>query len=64
MQWRLAAYLPGEVGLDVLLVQLQHLVVADHPGVGEVPDAGQAAPGHLNGQGQELVQDGHTASAD
>lgn len=55
------AYLPGEVRLNVLLVELEHLVVADDAGVGEVPDASQATLGHLDGEGEELVQDSHAA---
>ena len=33
--------------------------MADNSGVGEVPDSGQVTLGHLDGDGQELVQDGH-----
>lgn len=51
--------LPGEAGVDVLLVHLQDLIVADHPGVCKVPDSGEIPLCHLHGNGKELVQDGH-----
>lgn len=51
--------LPCEVGVNVVAVHLQDLVVADHSRVCEVPNPGEISLGHLNGNGEEFVQDRH-----
>mmetsp|Transcript_15714 Transcript_15714/g.37324 ORF Transcript_15714/g.37324 Transcript_15714/m.37324 type:complete len:211 (+) Transcript_15714:108-740(+) len=51
--------LPGKLRVDVLLVQLQDLVVADGAGVGVVHDSGQLPAGHLDGHWEQLREDGH-----
>mmetsp|Transcript_29652 Transcript_29652/g.51563 ORF Transcript_29652/g.51563 Transcript_29652/m.51563 type:complete len:251 (+) Transcript_29652:236-988(+) len=50
---------PGELRVDVLLVERQHLVVADGPRVAEVVDPGELPLGQHQGDGQQVVQDGH-----
>jgi len=51
--------LVGKVRLDVFLIQLKDLIVADSSGVGEVHDAGEAALGHFDRHGEEFRKNGH-----
>jgi len=50
---------PGELGVQVVAIQLEHLVVGDGAGVGPIVRAGEAAKGALDCHRDKLLEHSH-----